>query len=794
MPSRTCCNCTQSIISLQEPGKSNTSVQILFSLHCSHQHDFCAICFSEISAARGCDFFLSCHQCKEVEQVKTWNVEKVVTTKTSQAQFEEGRSSRSGKHKSRRVIIEKEEEATTILATHSISDPQLNSHPSEYHKNLCPELKNSTTILSVSIPSQELSCSSSDLNASGGILTIAAEMRGDDQDQPGRHQSRSSHNLEQIFQVLHLKILGENPDEAELNGIEQYGSIGKSSLDEFIKSKTTILFRCLYALATGNLLKHSQEGKKWDAQRAKVFAATDIIRNLARQSMGVLKKVVGRLLLANPVSKSVQNILNKFGVAPSNQYTRLKDFNSCYEKFLHGLGDIDPHDIYLVLFDNIGYRRKPGYEQFIAIQLLRIPKDDAKKVNLYQSDPSVPAAAQERKDWNEIKANTDYDEIIKADDEDILRFTKSILAPISLLLKLDSEHELPTTDECFELCKHGRDMDWPTTIPEELGARRVIEKDGTTPFQTVVAEVEEEDAIRGQEFANMYERNNVLVDRPMNKDLNSTRANLELMNYAKQLLQTVQSAPVKDVEQGWENIDKLSDHFGIGLLGDGNPVFIMNNLRKERQVEFKNLRAYFGGFHLILEIHRKRGSLFAGSHLEDVFSSWRATEGQLKWVMNPGDPRQINSELIMYMLALYVVAQRALVSMGRTEISAADVVNHINERAKDHPIVKCFVDEMRYAEIIFMLQEAEKKSDAQMFISALKLAIPLFAASHATKYVNMATSFLVDWHCMSEADKILFAEFIFTRKTAHGYSVFSDCFVGKYFVPYDVVDVRNLKY
>jgi len=115
MPSRTCCNCTQSIISLQEPGKSNTSVQILFSLHCSHQHDFCAICFSEISAARGCDFFLSCHQCKEVEQVKTWNVEKVVTTKTSQAQFEEGRSSRSGKHKSRRVIIEKEEEAILQL-------------------------------------------------------------------------------------------------------------------------------------------------------------------------------------------------------------------------------------------------------------------------------------------------------------------------------------------------------------------------------------------------------------------------------------------------------------------------------------------------------------------------------------------------------------------------------------------------------------------------------------------------------------------------------------------------------
>ena len=60
--------------------------------------------------------------------------------------------------------------------------------------------------------------------------------------------------------------------------------------------------------------------------------------------------------------------------------------------------------------------------------------------------------------------------------------------------------------------------------------------------------------------------------------------------------------------------------------------------------------AYFGGFHLILETHKKRGSLFGDTHLRDIFRKWRPTDKQLDWVMAPGDPNQVDSEIVMYHL------------------------------------------------------------------------------------------------------------------------------------------------
>ena len=59
----------------------------------------------------------------------------------------------------------------------------------------------------------------------------------------------------------------------------------------------------------------------------------------------------------------------------------------------------------------------------------------------------------------------------------------------------------------------------------------------------------------------------------------------------------------------------------------------------------------------------------------------------------------------------------------------------------------------------------------------MKFLAPMFAASHATKYVNMVSDFLVEWYCKSHAEKVIFAEFIFTHKTKHGSNIFTDRFV-----------------
>ena len=64
-----------------------------------------------------------------------------------------------------------------------------------------------------------------------------------------------------------------------------------------------------------------------------------------------------------------------------------------------------------------------------------------------------------------------------------------------------------------------------------------------------------------------------------------------------------------------------------------------------------------------------------------------------------------------------------------------------------------------------LLLEAERSADCDLYLTAKKHLATLFAGSHATRYVSMVTDFFVDWYCALDAEKIIFAKAIFTRKT-----------------------------
>ena len=62
----------------------------------------------------------------------------------------------------------------------------------------------------------------------------------------------------------------------------------------------------------------------------------------------------------------------------------------------------------------------------------------------------------------------------------------------------------------------------------------------------------------------------------------------------------------------------------------------------------RRFNAFNGGFHTLLESHRLIGRMFGELHLHIIWNIWRPTEGQLNWVMNPGDPNQKDNQIIMY--------------------------------------------------------------------------------------------------------------------------------------------------
>jgi hypothetical protein len=615
-----------------------------------------------------------------------------------------------------------------------------------------------------------------DASSEKNLSTLSLEMFGDefDLDDNGSETQRSQ--IERMFLMLHSSLLGSFHTE-----YLTFGAPSRKSIDEIVHDEDySILHRCIHALGTGYKLQGAREmnGARWANLRASTFAASDIIRNCAEHTTGVLKKLIGNQLVANPVSQSLNKILNKIGIAPSKQQYRLKDILKSEQTMLGGLtGLLDPHDMWLMLYDNIGFRvcgSAPGWKQFVAIQLVRIRKERAKELNLYQKDQSQPAVSRVRKNWEIERESASFDDVFGIEEDDISNLARTAMGPIEMLIEMELEGKLPTIDQAFELVKHGRDFDWPAAASGK-GEDEVIEKGVSVSIDND----EGAGVDTTSPFESNYDASDVHVDRPMAKDLNGAEAVEDLMEYALQMMKQVVGSKINDEE--WKDVTKLMDEFGVALCGDGNPTFIMNNMIKKQQGKYGGkVSSFFGGFHLILEAHRKRGGLFGKSHLEDVFSSWRTSIGQLKWVLNPGDPNQIDAELVMYILGMDVAALRSLIKgrgPGAVTISAADVVDHMIQRSEQYPIIMVILIEIRYAEVIFMLHQAEKQGDVSKFITAMKYLTPMFTAAHATKYTSMAADFLVEWFCKSDAERIIFAEFIFTRKTKNGSNIYTDRFV-----------------
>lgn len=399
-------------------------------------------------------------------------------------------------------------------------------------------------------------------------------------------------------------------------------------------------------------------------------------------------------------------------------------------------------------------------------------------------------ASRLRKNWLEEreKENVNFESVIQPSCRDYDILAETILPLINLMLKLESDGVLPSNEEAAALLLQGDnpEITWPTTIPQKYGARKLVVPENEPIHEgTAITEIDSEDSNQKKVYASNYEANNATVDCPMHMDLAADETVKALMNYAASLgaraIDRINHPPFDE-----DDVVPIMESFGVPLCGDGNPSWAINKVMRKHNDAFLNkVKGYFGGFHLMLESHKKRGDMFGPTHLRDFFSAWRTTDKQLDWVMHPGDPNQIDGELIMYHLAMYLSAIRALVkkkredqqiplSTNHVKINPCEVVDYMVQRAREVPIAMCILIELRFAEVIFMLHECEKKSKVELFITATRLLLPLFATNHATKYVSLVADFLVDWYCASPAEKIIFAKGIFTRKTKNGMNIFAD--------------------
>ena len=188
---------------------------------------------------------------------------------------------------------------------------------------------------------------------------------------------------------------------------------------------------------------------------------------------------------------------------------------------------------------------------------------------------------------------------------------------------------------------------------------------------------------------------------------------------------------------------------GPYICGHGSLIFAILTLQEEDD-KYRNRRfmAFNGGFHTVLETHKMCGKMFGPTHLQEIWQLWWASTAQQDWVLSPGNHNQVEDEMKMYYPGMICAAVCALLAKRREEsdngadidgITDIDVFNFLTDTA--NPMAQVVLTEMRYAEVIFLLHQAEDESNAEKYVTGLKLAATLYTANRATKYAKTCAKF-----------------------------------------------------
>ena len=157
--------------------------------------------------------------------------------------------------------------------------------------------------------------------------------------------------------------------------------------------------------------------KRWKNLLATTFAATDIIQTAKSKTIGPLKKILSNQLVSSGASKALWKVLNLFGLAPSQEFQRLDDAKESVQRLREGIPDLDPHDLLLILYDNIGFRKlgsKPGYEQYTALQIIRVAKEKLVEWGVYPKEDDVieNCASRERINWENARDHVSFEDVM----------------------------------------------------------------------------------------------------------------------------------------------------------------------------------------------------------------------------------------------------------------------------------------------------------------------------------------------------------------------------------------------
>ena len=156
----------------------------------------------------------------------------------------------------------------------------------------------------------------------------------------------------------------------------------------------------------------------------------------------------------------------------------------------------------------------------------------------------------------------------------------------------------------------------------------------------------------------------------------------------------------------------------------------------------------------------------------------RTTSGRVSWYAEPSDPRQQDEECRGQLQAVYAsCARKYKTSLPQGEEPTAEGLrSFMRDRAKRCPLARGIYLWSKFEAAIEAISETAGDRDFDTFHGLLPILALLFVSTHATQYAYIVWEELVGLQTLSEAERVIFKEIVFSR-TAAGTSVFADYWV-----------------
>lgn len=629
----------------------------------------------------------------------------------------------------------------------------------------------------------------------------------------GPESAEDETKLRQIFSALHVPLFNDHKAKYKDETLPQFTPSEYMEYAAF--EDESLLLKLLYSFATGRMQLDAKQFKLSNGYRSQFMAvavAKDMLQNISLGTPAPFQLMLSQQLQHYGAKSELVAYLSSIRVSASISHSR--NLALAAQKQSNTLRvATDVLDIASAHFDNIGFKgRKNLWSQHCLMQVKSISKTRLKNDGFYKG-----TLDRKRLTFRELANTVDFhmedvedcsegteefeamdklvSKVVDVRKEDKVLLSQRIMKSIDCVINL----HLPTFDECAQMDKLN-EISWKTSIPLNLGNEIVdpiLLKKGEGETESKV-KIEENTKSSGmmtngksqkllfEGSPTIYEANNMVLDSPLHEDPNATKTVIQLMDY----LERASSWNPDQVDFEETNGEPPVRDLLAPATCDGSPMkrFLdiidedrRNHRDKGTDLKYPRVRFFLGGMHYLMEVANMSNRL-SRDFLSFFVSDWRPTEPRLNWLLCVSDPTDYVLEMPQFIVGHYRAAADGLQKKRDDEnddrpITAADVHEHMLERALEYPVCMAVLLTLRFIEIAFMVRDSEKSGehgDVDLFLATMRLSLPIFAASHATYYMHICCDFLEWWEMASEAEKVFFRKYLFTQKSPLGKPVWAD--------------------